>query len=569
MNEGRPWWKTAVGYQIYPRSFFDTNGDGVGDLQGIIQKLDYLKSLGINVIWIGPFFKSPMDDGGYDVKDFLDVDPIFGKKEDAIELIQKAHARDIKVIMDLVLNHTSDEHPWFIEARKNRYSKYHNYYIWKDPKVTPEGKVLAPTNWQGYFGESAWTYDETAKQFYLHIFSKKMPDLNWEYKPLREAMYEVARHWLALGIDGFRMDAIAHLAKDLTFSDSLQPVDHRGITLDPTKFSSLPRLFDFLHEFKEHVLKDYPHAVTIGEVGGNVSPEQSLDYAGYNRGPLNMVFNFDTCWENGAFGSEHKSDLEIATNVINLKQNFMKWYEQTQGQAWLPLYWLNHDHPRVVSQYGSILYRKASAKMLITTLLFLYGTPFLYNGEEIGMSNVDYEKLTQFKDVSALNYAREASQRLDEATILRFLRRTSRVNARTPFQWSNQPYAGFSTTEPYLAVNGNYPEVNLENQRHDPDSIFLYYQKAIALRQQEPWLSTVLEGSLELVDALNPDVFAYRHLHHRSVLVISNFRAYETAFVIKDIVLGTLLHNYPQLVKRGLTLTLRAFETIVFEIETP
>ena len=567
MNNTKPWWKSAIGYQIYPRSFFDSNHDGIGDLPGIIEKLDYLQTLGITMVWIGPFFKSPMDDGGYDVQDFMDVDPIFGTKEDAVTLIQEAHKRGIKVIMDLVLNHTSDEHPWFIEARKNRYSKYHPYYIWKDPRTTPEGKILPPTNWQGYFGESAWTYDETAKQFYLHIFSKKMPDLNWEYKPLREAMYAIARHWLDLGIDGFRMDAIAHLGKDLTYTDSTQPVDHRGITLDPTKFSSLPRLFDYLAEFKKEVLEDYPHAVTIGEVGGNVTPEQSLDYSGYDHGPLNMVFNFDTCWENGAFGSEDKADHELSTNVINLKQNFLKWYQQTQGKAWLPLYWLNHDHPRVVSQYGSIRYRNESAKMLITTLLFMYGTPFIYNGDEIGMSNVDYDKLTLFKDVSAINYAREASQRIDEFTILRFLRRSSRVNARTPFQWSGELHAGFSTQEPYLRVNGNYQEVNLAIQEHDANSIYHYYRKAIALRKEEPWLSTVTEGTFELVDALHPDIFAYRHRHERSLLVISNFRAYETTFKVQDIILSTILHNYPQLQKKGLHIILRAYETIVFEIE--
>lgn len=567
LNNERPWWKTAIGYQIYPRSFFDSNGDGIGDLPGIIQKLDYLQSLGITMVWIGPFFKSPMDDGGYDVQDFLDVDPIFGVKADAINLIEEAHKRGIKVIMDFVLNHTSDEHPWFIEARKNRYSKYHPYYIWKDPQTTPEGKILPPTNWQGYFGESAWTYDETAKQFYLHIFSKKMPDLNWEYKPLREAMYAIARHWLDLGIDGFRMDAIAHLAKDLTFTDSVQAVDYRGLTLDPTKFSSLPRLFDYLSEFKAEVLNHYPHAVTIGEVGGNVTPAQSLDYAGYEKGSLNMVFNFDTCWENGAFGSEQKTDLELTTNVIDLKQNFYKWYEQTQGKAWLPLYWLNHDHPRVVSQYGSIRYRTESATMLAATLLFMYGTPFIYNGEEIGMSNVDYEKLTYFKDVSAINYAKEASQRLDEFTMLRFLRRTSRVNARTPFQWNEGFYAGFSTSEPYLRVNGNYHEVNLATQHDDPHSIYSFYRRALALRKEEPWLSTVLDGDFELVDAFHPDIFAYRHRHTRSLLVVSNFRAYETTFKVDDIILATLLHNYPTIEKKGLSITLRAFESIVFEIE--
>ena len=568
LNNEKPWWKDAIGYQIYPRSFNDSNGDGIGDIPGIIDKLDYLKDLGVTLLWIGPFFKSPMDDGGYDIQDYLDVDPIFGTKEDAIRLIDEAHRRDIKIIIDLVLNHTSDEHPWFIEARKNRYSKYHSYYIWKEPKMTAEGKILPPTNWQGYFGESAWEYDETAKQYYLRIFSKKMPDLNLEYKPLREAMFDVARHWLNLGIDGFRMDAIAHLAKDLTFTDSYQQVDHRGITLDASKFSSLPRLFDYLQEFKQNVLDQYPQAVAIGEVGGNVTPEQSLTYSGYENGPLQMVFNFDTCWENGAYGSELKSDLDIKTNVINLKQNFLKWYEQTEGKAWLPIYWLNHDHPRVLSQYGSIQYRHVSAKMLITTLLFMYGTPFIYNGDEIGMSNVDYEKLTQFKDVSALNYAREASNRLDEATILRFLRRTSRINARTPMQWDDSPFAGFSMSEPYLRVNGNYRDVNVKQQQNDPHSILNFYKRAIALRKTSPWKEAVQEGSFSLVDSMHPDVFAYFHDGPEKLFVVSNFRNYETRFKMPYIVQRVLLHNYDHVMKQGLILNLRAFESIVFHVES-
>jgi glycosidase len=562
-----PWWKTAIGYQIYPRSFYDSNDDGIGDLNGITQKLPYLQSLGITLIWICPFFASPMDDYGYDVKDYYQVDPSYGTMEDMQNLVRVAHDLGIKVIIDLVLNHTSDEHKWFIEARKNRYSKYHQYYIWKEGKQSPNGSILPPTNWRGYFGDSAWQYDEAAKLYYLKIFSKKMPDLNWEYPPMREDMYRVARYWLDLGIDGFRLDAIAHLAKEKPPIDSSYQVDDDGLVLDSTKFSSLPRLFDHLHEFKQEVLQHYPDALTVGEVGGNVSPAQSLAYSGTEQGPLNMVFNFDTCWENGAYGSEQKSDLEIRTNVIQLKQNFMKWYEGTSGKAWPPIYWLNHDHPRVVSQYGSIRYRKESSTMLATTLLFLYGTPFLYNGEEIGMSNVDYTKLTQFKDVSALNYARSASERLDEQTILRFLRRTSRVNARTPFQWSDAPHAGFSTKEPLFAVNGNYKEVNLASQLKDPSSIVNFYKKAIALRKQPEILQSVLFGSLSLVDPLNPDVFSYVHKGEITLLVISNFRDYSVEFPMTFLMKEIKLHNYPVIEKQGLSLILRPFESYVMVVE--
>jgi len=563
----RPWWQEAIGYQIYPRSFFDSNQDGIGDINGIRLKLPHLHQLGINLLWICPFFASPMDDYGYDVKDYLQVDPSFGSLEDFQALLAEAHTLGIRIIIDLVLNHTSDEHRWFIEARKNRYSKYHAYYLWKNPKVTEEGKVLPPTNWRGYFSDSAWHYDDTVKQYYLKIFSKKMPDLNWENPSMRHDLYEIARFWLDLGVDGFRLDALAHLAKDQSFTDSISPLDADGLVLDPTKFSSLPKVFDYLKEFKDEVLSQYPEAFTIGEVGGGVQPEAALQYVHPAEGSLNMVFNFDTCWENGAFGSDTKADHELKTNVIQLKQNFMKWYEVVSPVASLPIYWLNHDHPRVVSQYGSIRFRKESATMLATTLLFLYGTPFIYNGEEIGMSNVDYEKLNQFKDISAIQYAKQASERLDESTILRFLRRTSRVNARTPFQWSDEAYAGFSNVEPFLSVNGNYVEVNLQAQKKDPKSIFNFYRKAIALRKKPSILKSVLEGPLSLVEPLHPDVFSYLHRGRPSLLVISNFRAYEVSFKIDRIINAVLLHNYPTIEKRGLNFILRPFETYLLDVE--
>lgn len=563
----RPWWQEAIGYQIYPRSFFDSNQDGIGDIQGIRLKLPHLHQLGINLLWICPFFASPMDDHGYDVKDYLQVDSSFGSLEDFQVLLEEAHTIGIRIIIDLVLNHTSDEHRWFIEARKNRYSKYHAYYLWKDPKTTEEGKLLPPTNWRGYFSDSAWHYDDTVKQYYLKIFSKKMPDLNWENPSMRQDLYDIARYWLSIGVDGFRLDALAHLAKDLSFTDSTLPVDADGLVLDPSKFSSLPKVFDYLQEFKEEVLTKYPDSLSIGEVGGGVQPEASLQYVDPTKGSLNMVFNFDTCWENGAYGSDTKADHELKTNVIQLKQNFMKWYKVVSPVASLPIYWLNHDHPRVVSQYGSVQFRKESATMLATTLLFLYGTPFIYNGEEIGMSNVDYEKLTQFKDVSAIQYAKQASDRLDESTILRFLRRTSRVNARTPFQWSDEPFAGFSKVEPYLAVNGNHTEVNLEGQKKDPKSIFNFYRQAIALRKKPSILKSVLEGPLTLVEPLHPDVFSYLHTGRPALMVISNFRAYEVSFKMDRVINAVLLHNYPTIEKRGLNLILRPFETYLLDVE--
>jgi glycosidase len=315
-------------------------------------------------------------------------------------------------------------------------------------------------------------------------------------------------------------------------------------------------------------MNHYPHAVTIGEVGGGITPEQSLAYVNEQNGPLHMVFNFDTCWENGAFSSEQKSDLAIRTNVLSMKQKFLDWYKKTENKAWLPIYWLNHDHPRVLSQYGSVQYRKESATLLITILLFMYGTPFIYNGDEIGMSNVDYRKLTQFKDVSAIQFAKNASAYLDEASILRFLRRTSRVNARTPMQWSDEPFAGFSTKDPYLTVNGNYPTVNVAQQERDKKSILHYFKEVIRLRKTESISQLVHQTPFELVDAMHPDVFAYRHVGSTTLLVIGNFRSYEVSFPFSYVLIKTLIHNYADIVKKGTQVILRAFEVYVFEVES-
>ena len=563
----RVWWKEAIGYEIYPRTFYDTNGDGIGDLPGIIAKLDYLSNLGVDLLWICPFFASPMDDNGYDVSDYMMVDPSYGTNDDFKRLLKEAHDRGIRIIIDFVLNHTSDEHRFFIEAKKNRYSKERHYYIWKDPKYDEYGTMVPPNNWGSFFSESAWTYDETAKQYYMHIFSKKMPDLNWENASLRQEIYQIARYWLDLGVDGFRLDAIAHLAKDQSFRDSSQLPNLEGYTLDPTKFSSIPRLFDYLKEFKDQVLIKYPRIMTIGEVGGSASTEEALKYSSYREGSLNMVFNFDTCWENGAYGSDEKLDYQIVTDVKNLKTLFKKWHDACAGKAWLPLYWGNHDHPRVVSQYGSVRYREESAKMLATTLLFMYGTPFLYNGEEIGMSNVDYTRITDFKDVSALNYARKASNRLNEDQILRFLRRTSRINARTPMQWSEGENAGFTTGTPIQKVNGNYAMVNVALQEKDPNSILNFYKTAIALRKDPLIMNAVLDAPFELVEADHKDVFAYVHRGTKSLLVISNFRSYEVPFQLSYRIKKILLHNYPTMEKRGLSLLLRPFESYLLELD--
>lgn len=549
------WWKKAIGYQIYPRTFMDSNQDGIGDLRGIISKLDYIEKLGVNLLWICPFFASPMDDNGYDIKDYLSVDPSYGTNEDLMELLDKAHQKGIKVLFDFVMNQTSDEHPWFLEAKRDKKSDKHDYYIWADQ----------PNNWCSFFSDSAWNYVPEINQYYLKIFSKKMPDLNWENPNVREAMFGIARHWLDLGVDGFRLDAIAHLAKDMTLSDSDMELNYQGLAYDTNKFSNLPRLFDYLDEFKTKVLNHYD-CLTIGEVGGCASCESALQYANSETGPLNMVFNFDTCWENGAYGSDDKRDDEIQTNVLNLKQLFLKWYKAYEGKAWMPIYWLNHDHPRLVSQYGSTEYRKESAKMLCTTLLFMYGTPFIYNGEEIGMSNVDYIDVADFKDVSAQNYYQSKKDLLPLSQILMFLRRTSRMNARTPMQWSKESYAGFSSVTPIAKVNGNYLSVNVEEQEKDPGSILNFYRLAIALRKDE-LLEVATLNQFELVNESDPDVFAYLKRGSRNFMVISNFRAKEVKFKSTYAFKKIYLHNYDNQLKTSKQITLRPYESYLVEVE--
>ncbi len=562
----RKWWKTAIGYEIYPQSFYDSNGDGWGDLKGIISKLDYLVELGVNLLWICPFFESPMDDNGYDVSHHYLVDPRFGTNEDLETLIEEAHARDIKIIIDFVLNHTSDEHPWFKRAISSPQAKEHDYYIFQKPSgLSPEGLALPPNNWRGFFSDSAWAYLPKNDEFYMKIFSRKMPDLNWENKELREQIYRIARYYLDLGIDGFRIDAIAHLARDLTFENSTLPVDPDGLVLDMDKFSNRDRLFDYLAEFKEEVLSHYPEALTIGEVGGGSSTAKALRYSGYEQGLINMVFNFDTCWENGAYDSYHLPDEMIRTNVVNMKRIFKRWYDDCYAHADMPLYWVNHDHPRVLSQYGSILYRNESAKMLITVLLFMYGTPFIYNGDEIGMSNIVDDDLTPFyTDVSTRNFIEYARQEgKDEAMILRFLKRTARVNARTPMQWNDEVNAGFSSGTPVVPVNSNYREVNVEANLQDGNSIFRYYQKAIRLRQEEAISSLIIDGPFAIIDIDHPDVFAYTHtLNKTKLLVIANFRDYQVEFhssllLTKEKI---LLHNYDDELFEGRKVTLRPFE---------
>lgn len=559
----RKWWMSAVGYQIYPRTFYDSNNDGIGDLKGIIQKLDYIHDLGVNLIWIGPFYKSPMDDNGYDVSDFFDVDPVFGTLEDARELLSEAHKRDIKVVLDLVLNHTSDEHEWFMESRSSLNNPKRDYYIWQKGKVDKEGKLVPPNNWGSFFEGSAWNYDETTKEFYMKIFSNKMPDLNWDNPKLREEMYRVARYWLDLGVDGFRVDAIAHLARDLSFKDSTLPLNIHGVAPDWSKFSNRPELFTYINEFHDKVLSQYD-CMTVGEVGGGARIESGLGYAAYDARAFNMAFNFDHCWETSQVLDPITNQMKNVTNVKHLKEIFNYWIEGMKNKGWLPQYWLNHDHPRVINQYGDpIHYHRESGSMLGMVLLTLPGTPFIYNGEEIGMTNVDYTDVNDFNDVWVKNNVSKLLEHDSMENVLDRLRRTSRDNARTPMQWSDELYAGFSKSNPIQKVISNYVQINVKNQLLDEHSILKSYQKLIHLRRFSEYSDVLIFGQFKLVNELNEDVFAFdRWNEHKKVRIIANFRPYSVHFDQPD---GKLIYsNYERESSYGHEL--KPFEALMIEL---
>lgn len=536
------WWKEAVGYQIYPRTFYDSNHDGVGDLQGIIQKLDYIESLGVNVLWIGPFYQSPMDDNGYDVSDFYKVDPLFGTLEDAKHLIHKAHQRNIKIVLDLVLNHTSDEHPWFVESRSSKDHPKRNYYIWRSGKYNAQGQRMAPNNWGSFFEGSAWNYDPQSDQYYMKIFSNKMPDLNWDHAPMRQEMYRMAKWWLDLGVDGFRVDAIAHLARDLSFKDSPMPLNQHGVAPDWAKFSNRPELFDYIHEFHEQVLKPY-QCMSVGEVGGGAKANAGLKYAGYDANAFNMVFNFDHCWHVNVHDSS-VADEDLVVDVKGLKKTFNYWIQAMEGKGWLPQYWLNHDHPRVMSQYGDPKhYHRESGTMLATVLLTLKGTPFIYNGEEIGMTNVDYTEFEEFNDVWIKNNVQSLLQHSSKEKVLRHLRRTSRDNARTPMQWSDAPYAGFSTHSPIQKENQNYRTINVQAQDKDPHSILNAYRSLIQLRRSSVYKDTLVYGGFKLIRPNHPDVFAFERTGQHRLLILANFKRHDVSFTLQGLKVKQVVYS--------------------------
>ncbi|HEL1117511.1 TPA: alpha-glucosidase [Streptococcus equi subsp. zooepidemicus] len=496
------WWHKATIYQIYPRSFMDTSGNGIGDLKGITGKLDYLQELGITAIWLSPVYQSPMDDNGYDISDYQAIADIFGDMADMDELLDEAKQRGIKIIMDLVVNHTSDEHAWFVEARENPDSPKRDYYIWRDQ----------PNNLMSIFSGSAWEYDEAAGQYYLHLFSKKQPDLNWENAELRQSIYDMMNFWIDKGIGGFRMDVI----------DLIGKIPDSEIT------GNGPRLHEYLKEMNQASFGNHD-LMTVGETWG-ATPEIARQYSRPENKELSMVFQFEH------IGLQHKPnapkwDYAAELNVPALKEIFSKWQTELKlGEGWNSLFWNNHDLPRVVSIWGNdTVYREKSAKAMAILLHLMRGTPYIYQGEEIGMTNYPFERLSDVNDIESLNYAKEAmANGMSEELVLDSICRVGRDNARTPMQWSSQKNAGFSTADQtWLPVNPNYQEINVASALADPDSVFYTYQKLIQLRQTQDWL---VEADYQLLQT-SDKVFAYkRQFGRETYLVVVNLSNQEQFF---------------------------------------
>ncbi len=520
----RAWWKEAVVYQIYPRSFYDSNGDGIGDIRGIIAKLDYLKELGVDVVWLSPVYKSPNDDNGYDISDYRDIMDEFGTMEDWEEMLEEMHKRGIKLVMDLVVNHTSDEHPWFIESRKSKDNPYRDYYIWRPGK---DGKE--PNNCESIFSGSAWEYDETTEEYYLHLFSKKQPDLNWENPKVRREVYDIMKFWLDKGVDGFRMDVINMISKTPGLPDG-EPQEGKKYVSVSKYFMNGPRVHEFLQEMNREVLSKYD-IMTVGETPG-VTPREGILYTDPSRHELNMVFQFEHVDLDSGPGG--KWDIR-PWSLADLKKTMTKWQKELEGKGWNSLYLNNHDQPRAVSRFGDDgKYRVESAKMLATFLHMMQGTPYIYQGEEIGMTNVRFPSIEYYRDIETLNMYKERVEEYgeDPQKVMEKIYYKGRDNARTPMQWDDSENAGFTTGTPWIPVNPNYKEINVKEALADPNSVFHYYKKLIQLRKQH---DIIVYGTYDLILEDDPYIYAYtRTLGNEKLIVITNFSEKTPVFRLPD-----------------------------------
>ena len=551
------WWKESVVYQIYPRSFCDSNGDGIGDLNGITGKLDYLKELGIDVIWLSPVYKSPNDDNGYDISDYQAIMDEFGTMEDFDRMLATAHEKGIKIMMDLVVNHTSDEHKWFIESRKSTDNPYRDYYIWRPAKE--DGSL--PNNWGSCFSGPAWEYDKTTDMYFLHLFSKKQPDLNWDNPAVRQDVFDMMNWWLKKGVDGFRMDVISLISKEPGLPDK-----ETGINGYATFNVSAngPHVHEYLQEMRQKALNN-ADTITVGECSG-VTLEEAKKYARSDEKELNMVFQFEhmdvDSDEKAGKWTTRKMDLR------NLKKILTRWQKGLQDIAWNSLYWENHDQPRSVSRFGndSDEYREISAKMLATCIHMMQGTPYVYQGEELGMTNCPFNTLDNFRDLESINAFHELTEqgKMTEEDMMAAIGYKGRDNARTPMQWDDSAYAGFSTATPWIMVNPNYTKINAKDQINREDSVFKYYQKLIKLRHES---ELIVYGTYDLILDDDKDIYSYiRTLGDEKLIVYCNFsentREVELPeeFVNKKV----LISNYSD-AKANQKITLRPYEAIVIQ----
>lgn len=551
------WWKESVVYQIYPRSFCDSNGDGIGDLNGITGKLDYLKELGIDVIWLSPVYKSPNDDNGYDISDYQAIMDEFGTMEDFDRMLATAHEKGIKIMMDLVVNHTSDEHKWFIESRKSTDNPYRDYYIWRPAKE--DGSL--PNNWGSCFSGPAWEYDKTTDMYFLHLFSKKQPDLNWDNPAVRQDVFDMMNWWLKKGVDGFRMDVISLISKEPGLPDK-EPGINGYATFNVS--ANGPHVHEYLQEMRQKALNN-ADTITVGECSG-VTLEEAKKYARSDEKELNMVFQFEhmdvDSDEKAGKWTTKKMDLR------NLKKILTRWQKGLQDIAWNSLYWENHDQPRSVSRFGndSDEYREISAKMLATCIHMMQGTPYVYQGEELGMTNCPFNTLDNFRDLESINAFHELTEqgKMTEEDMMAAIGYKGRDNARTPMQWDDSAYAGFSTTNPWIMVNPNYTKINAKDQVNREDSVFKYYQKLIKLRHES---ELIVYGTYDLILDDDKDIYAYiRTLGDEKLIVYCNFSENTREVELPEEFTNgkVLISNYID-AKVNHKITLRPYEAIVIQ----
>lgn len=551
------WWKESVVYQIYPRSFCDSNGDGIGDLNGITGKLDYLKELGIDVIWLSPVYKSPNDDNGYDISDYQAIMDEFGTMEDFDRMLAIAHEKGIKIMMDLVVNHTSDEHKWFIESRKSTDNPYRDYYIWRPAKE--DGSL--PNNWGSCFSGPAWEYDKTTDMYFLHLFSKKQPDLNWDNPAVRQDVFDMMNWWLKKGVDGFRMDVISLISKEPGLPDK-EPGINGYATFNVS--ANGPHVHEYLQEMRQKALNN-ADTITVGECSG-VTLEEAKKYARSDEKELNMVFQFEhmdvDSDEKAGKWTTRKMDLR------NLKKILTRWQKGLQDIAWNSLYWENHDQPRSVSRFGndSDEYREISAKMLATCIHMMQGTPYVYQGEELGMTNCPFNTLDNFRDLESINAFHELTEqgKMTKEDMMAAIGYKGRDNARTPMQWDDSAYAGFSTANPWIMVNPNYTKINAKDQINREDSVFKYYQKLIKLRHES---ELIVYGTYDLILDDDKDIYAYiRTLGDEKLIVYCNFSENTREVELPEEFTNgkVLISNYID-AKVNHKITLRPYEAIVIQ----